>query len=124
MRWTRSLVTFWTAVGVGSTVRGSCEKPTLREPSRTPHCAPGAKDHVWRAGLDVVTAWVVAGVGHDRGGAAVEGEQRVRGGDVAEVGEEIFTVGAAGGVDLDDLPAGDPPHDVEVVDRAVAEDPA
>ncbi len=73
---------------------------------------------------DVVPARVVAGVGHDRGGAVVEGEQGLRGGDVAELGEEVVTAGAAGGVDLDDLAAGDPPHRVEVVDRAVAEDPA
>ena len=73
---------------------------------------------------DVVPARVVAGVGHHRGGAVVEGEQGLRGGDVAELGEEVVAAGAAGGVDLDDLPAGDPPHGVEVVDAAVAEDPA
>ncbi|HVK35329.1 MAG TPA: Gfo/Idh/MocA family oxidoreductase [Microlunatus sp.] len=37
-------------------------------------------------------------------------------GYVAELGEEVGTPGAAGGVDLDDLPAGDPAHGVEVVD--------
>ena len=73
---------------------------------------------------DVVPARVVAGVGHDAGGAVVEGEQGLRGGDVAELGEEVVTAGASGGVDLDDLATGDPPHGVEVVDRAVAEDPA
>ena len=67
---------------------------------------------------DVVPARVVAGVGHHRGGAVVEGEQGLRGGDVAELGEEVVTAGAAGGVDLDDLPAGDPPHGVEVVDAS------
>ena len=46
------------------------------------------------------------------------------GGDVAELGEEVGTLGAAGGVDLDDLPAGDPPDGVEVVHAAVAEDAA
>jgi hypothetical protein len=65
---------------------------------------------------DVVPARVVAGVGHDGSGAVVEGEQSLRGGDVAEFGEEVVTAGAAGGVDLDDFPAGDPAHGVEVVD--------
>src|SRR3954451_5943538 len=73
---------------------------------------------------DVVPARVIAGVGNDRGGAVIEGEQSLRGGDVAELGEEVVTAGAPGGVDLDHFSTGDPPHRVEVVDCAVAEDSA
>ena len=42
--------------------------------------------------------------------------------DVAELGELRVALHAAGGVHLDGLLSGDPPEDVEVVHRAVAED--
>ena len=73
---------------------------------------------------DVVPAGVVPGVRHHRGGAVVEGQQRLRGGDIAELGEEVGALGAAGGVHLDDLAAGDPADRVEVVHAAVPEDAA
>jgi hypothetical protein len=54
----------------------------------------------------VITAGVVTGVGDDRGGAVVEGDQRGGGGDNTELGEEDGAVRGADGIQLDRLAAG------------------
>ena len=72
----------------------------------------------------VVAARVVAGVGHQDQGVVVQGEHGRGGVHVAGPGEQLVTAVGAGGVDLDDLAAGHPADDVEVVHAAVAEDAA
>ena len=73
---------------------------------------------------DVVPGAVVAGVADHADGAVVEGEQGRGRVDVAEGGELGVALVGPGRVHLDDLPSGHPAHCVEVVDRAVPEDPA
>ena len=73
------------------------------------------------------TSWpraVVAGGREDDERAVVEGQDGCRGVDVAGLGEERRALVGAGRVDRGDLATGDEADDVEVVDRAVAEEPA
>ena len=72
----------------------------------------------------VVAAAVVAGIRHDRDGSAFESENRCGGVDVTGIGDPAITLIRAGGKNRGDFAAADPPDDVEVVDRAVAEDAA
>ena len=72
----------------------------------------------------VVAAAVVAGGDSRDEGAVVEGEDGGGGVDVAGLAEERLALVGAGRVDATDLAAGDEADDVEVVDRAVAEDAA
>ena len=72
----------------------------------------------------VVTAGVVAGVGHHAERAAVELHDDRGGVDVAVLGEQRIALHGAGGVHLDGALPGDPVEHVEVVHGAVAEDAA
>ena len=72
----------------------------------------------------VVAVAVVAGRRDHAEGARLESHDDGCGVDITEVGELRIALHAAGGVNLDGLLSGDPPQDVEVVHRAVAEDAA
>ena len=72
----------------------------------------------------VVAGAVVAGGGERHERAVVERQDGRGGVDVAGLGEERRALVGAGRVDRGDLAAGDEADDVEVVDRAVAEEAA
>ena len=98
----------------------------LDGPQRQPVVHPDG-DAVLRAvhlEAHVVAPRVVAGVRDDRERPVVEREHDRGGVDVADLGEEGGAAVAAGRVHLDDLAAGHPPHRVEVVHGAVAQQPA
>jgi len=72
----------------------------------------------------VVPATVVARRRHDDEGVVLHRQHRRRGVDVTTVGEELVALVGAHGIHALDLLAGHEPQDVEVVDRAVAEEAA
>ena len=113
------------AVGVAEAIDGFA-KPSARDSRARPRL-DSCSDAVLRAAYfdaDVVPAAVVSAVQDQAEGAVLENQQCGRRIDVAMLAKVRRTLIRACGVDLHDLLTTDPSDHVEVMDRAVSEDPA